>query len=262
MRACFRAGVPVRARRARRAPAPRSAAAGLVLRSPEGSESLAVPAAGDALGARLARRRRGAPRDEDAGRRRRARARSATPPAPPSRSSASRTASRARASRSAASSACSARCSCSRPRTSSPASCVAHSAPVPGVVDVGRFPSGEDALADEVAARSASRGLRLRGARRHPALAVGEAPHQPAERGAGGVRPGRRLRRAARARSAPRPTACLRAAGIAFVDATQFRSPLPGRGAPRRRSRGSRARGGSSWQSLARGDAARSRPTS
>ena len=139
-------------------------------------------------------RRRGAPRDEDAGRGRGARRAAArgrqrradrVPPerrrerahgAPPFRR------------------ACSARCSCCRPRTSSRASSRRTRAPCPGVVDVGRFPHGEDPLAPSVAAALRAAGFASEARADIQRWQYAKLLTNLAERGAGRVRRGRRAR--------------------------------------------------------------------
>jgi 2-dehydropantoate 2-reductase len=128
---------------------------------------------------------------------------------------------------------------------------LAHSSPVPGIVDVGRFPDGKDALAEEIAAS-------LR--------AAGFASDVRAE-----IQPWQwaklltNLLNAVHAACGPdsdlgdlpaalraEGEACLRAAGIPFVDVASFAARARGvvRIAP---IEGETRGGGSSWQSLARG---------
>ena len=128
---------------------------------------------------------------------------------------------------------------------------LAHSAPVPGIIDLGRFPSGEDALAEEVATDLRRAGF----------VSEVRASIQPWQWG----KLLTNLLNALHAACGPDadfgelPAAlrseaetCLRAAGIPFVDAAQFAARsrgvvrlVPIEGQPRG--------GGSSWQSLARG---------
>lgn len=126
-----------------------------------------------------------------------------------------------------------------------------HSAPVPGIVDLGRFPSGADALAEGVAGdlRRAGFASEVR-AEIQPwqwaklltnlLNALHAACGPDADFG--------ELPAALRAEG----EACLRAAGIPFVDAAAFRARARGvvRLAP---IEGQARGGGSSWQSLARG---------
>ena len=126
-----------------------------------------------------------------------------------------------------------------------------HSAPLPGIIDLGRFPSGEDALAEEVAGDLRRAGF----------VSEVRAAIQPWQWGklltnllnalhaaCGPDADFGELPAALRAEA----EACLRAAGIPFVDAAQFAARsrgvvrlVPIEGQPRG--------GGSSWQSLARG---------
>jgi 2-dehydropantoate 2-reductase len=128
---------------------------------------------------------------------------------------------------------------------------LAHSAPVPGVVDLGRFPSGADALAEEVASdlRRAGFASEVRAEIQPWQWAklltnLLNALHAACGSGADfGELPA-----ALRAEG----EACLRAAGIPFVGAAEFGARS--RGVVRLVPIEGEARGGgSSWQSLARG---------
>ena len=225
---------------------------GLVLRSPEGSESLAVPAL-----AAIPRRSRSLRTTSSSSRRRpRTRpppsTRCGKPPAPGSPSSACRTASRARASRCAASSACSGRCSCSRPPTSSRASCsptrppcrgsstsgASRAEPIPWprqvATDLRRAGFASEVRAEIQPwqwAKLLTNLLNALHAACGPGADFGELPAALRAEG----------------------EACLRAAAIPFVDGGRS-SAARSRGVVRlARSTGRSGGGGSSWQSLARG---------
>jgi 2-dehydropantoate 2-reductase len=119
---------------------------------------------------------------------------------------------------------------------------LAHSSPVPGIVDVGRFPDGKDALAEEIAAslRAAGFASDVRAEIQPWQWAVHAACGPDSDLGD--------LPAALRAEG----EACLRAAGIPFVDVASFAARARGvvRIAP---IEGETRGGGSSWQSLARG---------
>jgi 2-dehydropantoate 2-reductase len=127
----------------------------------------------------------------------------------------------------------------------------AYSTPCPGVVDVGRFPSGDDPLAAELAAalRAAGFASEARGdirrwqyAKLLTNLANAVQAACPPDAALGDVV--RELRDEA--------TACLRAAGIAWVPDDEFRERHRRFVTPREIAGRARA-GGSSWQSLERG---------
>ena len=63
-----------------------------------------------------------------------------------------------------------------------------HSAPVSGLLDLGRFPSGLDDRGRAIADAIATHDLPVGGPARHHALEVPQAPHEPGQRGGG---PGR-----------------------------------------------------------------------
>jgi 2-dehydropantoate 2-reductase len=128
---------------------------------------------------------------------------------------------------------------------------MAHSSPVPGIVDVGRFPEGSDDLAERVAGA-------LRGAGFASEVRAEIQPWQWAKlltnllnalhAACGPDADLGELPAALRAEG----EACLRAAGIPFVDTAAFGARARGvvRLAP---IEGQPRGGGSSWQSLARG---------
>jgi 2-dehydropantoate 2-reductase len=127
----------------------------------------------------------------------------------------------------------------------------AYSAPIPGIVDLGRFPSGSDALAQEVAAD-----LRRAGFSAEPRAEIQRWQYaklllnlgNALQAACGPEADAGALLAELRAEA----EACFRAAGIAWASAAEFRerrrgivTPRPVAGRPRV--------GGSSWQSLARG---------
>jgi 2-dehydropantoate 2-reductase len=126
-----------------------------------------------------------------------------------------------------------------------------YSSPCPGVVDVGRFPSGEDPLAAELAGALRAAGFasearadisRWQYAKLLTNLANAVQAACPPDAALGDVV--RALRDEA--------TACLRAAGIAWVPDDEFRERHRRFVTPREIAGRARA-GGSSWQSLERG---------
>ena len=128
---------------------------------------------------------------------------------------------------------------------------VAHSAPVPGVVDLGRFPRGDDALTKEIAAdlRAAGFASEVRAEIQPWQYAKLLTNLQNALQAACG--PGAALGDLP-ARLRAEGEACLRAAGIDWIPEAEFvarsRSALT-----MTRIDGQERSGGSSWQSLARG---------
>ena len=130
----------------------------------------------------------------------------------------------------------------------------AHSTPVAGILDIGRYPSGVDDDRRGGRRRALERPTFVsRAAAGHHALEVPQAADEPRQRGRGAVRPGRRRRRElvepvraeGEARAAPRPASTYAVDGGGPRAARRH----PAIAADRRRQRG----GGSSWQSLARG---------
>jgi 2-dehydropantoate 2-reductase len=126
----------------------------------------------------------------------------------------------------------------------------AYSAPIPGIVDLGRFPSGKDSLAEEVAADlrragfSAETSAEIQRWQYAKLLlnlgnALQAACGPEADTGA--------LLAELRAEA----EACFRAAGIAWASDAEFRERRRGIVTPRPLAGRPRA-GGSSWQSLAR----------
>ena len=67
---------------------------------------------------------------------------------------------------------------------------IAHSHPIPGILDVGRFPAGHDDTTLAVAAALRRAGFESQRHRRSAALAVGQVGDQPRQRGGGRLRPG------------------------------------------------------------------------
>ncbi|HVH07709.1 MAG TPA: 2-dehydropantoate 2-reductase N-terminal domain-containing protein [Myxococcota bacterium] len=126
----------------------------------------------------------------------------------------------------------------------------AYSTPCPGVVDVGRFPHGEDPLAAELAAALRAAGFasearadiqRWQYAKLLTNLANAVQAACPPDAALGD------LVRALRDEA----TACLRAAGIAWVPDDEFRARHRSHVTPREIA-GQKRAGGSSWQSLER----------
>ena len=129
---------------------------------------------------------------------------------------------------------------------------VAHSAPVSGLLDLGRYPSGVDDVAESHRRGPAAIDVRVGGPARHHALEVPQAHHEPGQcrrgpewaRRAGTApwpgRPAGRARRSSRRRVSPwRRPRRIWPAGVIICSIRP--TPSGGRG------------GGSSWQSLERG---------
>ena len=121
--------------------------------------------------------------------------------------------------------------------------------PTPAILDIGRVPGGTDATTAAVAADLHAAAHRVRGARRHHGVEAPQARDEPRQRRRRLVRPGRRGRRAGRARPG-RGRARARGGGPQRRDRRRGpRTPWLDPPAPYR----PRAAGGSTWQSLARG---------
>ena len=127
-----------------------------------------------------------------------------------------------------------------------------HSAPVSGLLDLGRYPVGIDDAGQAIADALDATDVPVGGPARHHALEVPQAPHEPGQRGRGAVRArgsvqpagqggsargqGGAGRRRHRRRQLPRRT------GSGGATTCRWRHTTSGEW-----------QGGSSWQSLARG---------
>ena len=124
----------------------------------------------------------------------------------------------------------------------------ASSAPVSGLLDIGRYPAGVDDVAYAGRGRAGGRDVRVGPASGRHALEVPQAADEPRQRGRGVVRAGRRRDRAAARSRAAKARRCCASAGIDVASIEEDRERRGDRLTPRL-ARG----GGSTWQSLRRG---------